>query len=335
MDVRQEGTLTTARYDMVTFGETMVRLAADRGKRLEEADALTVSIGGTESNVAVALARLGRRVAWLSVLADSPLGRRVDGDLRRHGVDTSHVIWSAHDRAGVYYIDPGTPPRPTSVHYDRVNSAVARVDPQAVDVSIVAESRAVHLTGITPALSPGCAAVCDRLASAANEAGVPLILDVNYRSKLWSADDAARGLDPLMRRATLLLCGSGDAATIWGLRGAPGDIARGLLDRSGAEVVIITLAADGAFAMTRDGETQQQPAIPVTIVDPVGAGDAFAAGFLSRWLDARDDLSAALRAGVCLAALKMTMHGDLAIISPAELDAAIALAGQPATDIMR
>jgi 2-dehydro-3-deoxygluconokinase len=322
-------------YDLVTFGETMVRLAAGHGQRLEDATSLTVSIGGTESNVAVGLSRLGRRVAWLSVLADNPLGHRVDAELRRHGVDTSHVIWSAAERAGVYYIEPGAPPRPTRVLYDRADSAVARVDPDAVPTGIVVRARAVHLTGITPALSAGCAEVCERLATAAVAGGIPLVLDVNYRSKLWGPDTAARGLAPLLARATLLLCGAGDAATIWGLHGTPEEVARGLLDRSSADVAVVTLASEGAIAMTRAGETRHHPALPVTIVDPVGAGDAFAAGFLSRWLDDRTDLQAALRAGICLATLKMTIPGDLAIVTAAELDETIALAGKPGTDIVR
>jgi 2-dehydro-3-deoxygluconokinase len=323
------------RYDLVTFGETMVRLSAGGGRRLEEATTLDVSIGGTESNVAVALSRLGLRVAWLSALADNALGRRIDADLRRHGVDTSHVIWSASDRAGVYFLDPGVAPRPTRVLYDRVDSAVSRVDPASIDYSVVAKSAALHLTGITPALSPACASVCHQLADTAVRCGIPIVLDVNYRARLWNAGAAAAGLAPLMARADLLLCGAGDAATIWGLGGNPDDIAGALLDRSQAELVIVTLAADGAFAMTRGGERFLHPAIPVSVVDPVGAGDAFAAGFLSRWLLDASDIPTALRAGVAMAALKMTIPGDLAIVTAAELAETIALVDAPVADIDR
>ena len=322
------------RYDLVTFGETMVRLTPTGGLRLEEAGSLDVTIGGTESNVCVALARLGRRVAWLSALADNPLGRRVDGELRRHGVDTSHVIWTS-DRAGVYFMDPGTRPRPTRVYYDRAESAVARIDPAAVDRGIVVDAGALHLTGITPALSENCATVCRLLAVAAVEAGTPVVFDVNYRSKLWPPELAAAGLAPLLEQTTLLLCGASDAATIWGLRGDPPDVAAGLLARSGAQLVVLTLAEDGALALRRDGTMRRQPAVPVEIVDAVGAGDAFAAGFLSCWLDDREDLEAALRAGAALAALKMTVPGDHAIITPTELAEAIALLDSAGTDIVR
>ena len=113
----------------------MARLSATGGRRLEETETLSVAIGGTESNVAVALARLGRPVAWLSALPRNPWGRRIAGELRRHGVDTQHVIWEDDPsaRAGVYYIEPGQPPRPTRVLYDRADSAVARLDPARVD----------------------------------------------------------------------------------------------------------------------------------------------------------------------------------------------------------
>jgi 2-dehydro-3-deoxygluconokinase len=322
------------RYDLVTFGETMVRLTAADGMRLEEAQRLDVTIGGAESNVAVALARLGRRVAWLSALADNPIGRRVAGELRRHGVDTAHVVWT-DDRAGVYFLDPGVPPRPTRVYYDRRDSAVARIDPSAIDPALVVDAGALHLTGITPALSASCATICRMLVAAASESAVPVVLDVNYRARLWPAREAAAALAPLLTQTTLLLCGARDAATIWGLRGDPADVAAGLLARSGAELVVLTLGADGALALQRAGTPIRQPAIPVQPVDPVGAGDAFAAGFLHRWLDDRSAIPAALQSGVVLAALKMTMPGDHALITPAELDETIALLGSHGEDIVR
>jgi 2-dehydro-3-deoxygluconokinase len=322
------------RYDLVTFGETMLRLTAADGLRLEEAQRLDVTIGGTESNVAVALARLGRRVAWLSALADNPLGRRVAGELRRHGVDTTHVVWT-DDRAGVYFLDPGVPPRPTRVYYDRRDSAVARIAPSAIDPALVLDAGALHLTGITPALSASCATICRTLAAAATEAAVPVVLDVNYRARLWSPREAAAGLAPLLSQTTLLLCGASDAATIWDLRGDPVQVAAALLDRSSAQLVVLTLAAEGALALQRDGTVQRQPAIPAQPVDPVGAGDAFAAGFLHRWLDDRSAIPAALQSAVALAALKMTMPGDHALITPAELDDAIALLDRRGADIVR
>lgn len=330
-----EASEASERFDLVTFGETMVRLSAGGGKRLEDAVTLDMATGGTESNVAVALARLGLRVTWLSVLADNALGRRVDADLRRHGVDTTRVLWSSTERAGVYFLDPGVSPRPTRVLYDRAGSAVARVDPDDIDYGIVGYARALHLTGITPALSAGCATVCHRLADAAVRAGIPIVFDVNYRARLWSPDDAAAGLAPLMARASVLFCGASDAKTIWGINGQPEEIASALLDRSQAELVVVTLAEHGAVAMTRSGECLRQAALPVTVVDPVGAGDAFAAGFLSRWLSDRSAIAVALQAGVAMAALKMTIPGDLALVTPEELEDALTLVDGGGADIDR
>jgi 2-dehydro-3-deoxygluconokinase len=326
-----DGAAIRAAFDVVTFGETMLRLTTMPGRRLEESSTLDVTIGGAESNVAVAMARLGRDVAWLSALPANALGRRIERELRGHAVDTSHVQWSTEPdaRAGVYFLDFGAAPRPTRVLYDRAHSVVASLDPAAVDVAIVTQARLLHLTGITPALSAGCAVICSRLAETAAAAGVPMALDVNYRSMLWSPEEARAGLERLLQSATVVLCGLDDATKLWGLQGEPRAVAQGLLQRSSADVAVVTLAADGACALTRDGRFVCQPALPVHVVDPVGAGDAFAAGFLHAWLDANEDVRAALRTGVALAALKMTAWGDVAIVTPKELDEAIAMLDRP------
>jgi 2-dehydro-3-deoxygluconokinase len=327
--------LTSERYDLVTFGETMIRLTTTGGNRLETTGTLAVTIGGAESNVCVALARLGRRVSWLSALPDNPLGQRIFNELRGHGVDTSQVLWSDTHRAGVYFMETGARPRPTRVTYDRAGSVVAMLEADAIDTGLVVNARALHLTGITPALSENCAAICQRLAGAAVAAGVPLILDVNYRSLLWTPEEAARGLDDLCQQATVLLCGANDAQTVWGLSGQPSDVSRGLLDRSGAELAVVTLGESGVCAINRAGDVFEQASLAVDIVDPVGAGDAFAAGFLHAWLEDRDNIPSALRSGVALAALSMTIPGDLAIITPADLAAALDLLEGGGTDIVR
>jgi 2-dehydro-3-deoxygluconokinase len=193
----------------------------------------------------------------------------------------------------------------------------------------------VHLTGITPALSPNCAEICRRLVDAAAAANVPVSLDVNYRALLWSPAQARVGLAPLLDHVTLLFAGAADARTIWGLDGEPADIGRALLERSSAQLVIVTAGASGATLLGRDGVLQTAPALPVDVVDPVGAGDAFAAGFFSMWLEQREDTRAALRTGAAMAALKMTMPGDLALVTPDELAAALDLLDQPGADIVR
>ena len=313
----------------------MVRLAVPDYDRLETTASLDVSIGGTESNVAVALARLGRHATWISALPTNPHGRRITSTLRSHGVDVDQVIWVNGGRAGVYFLEPGTSPRPTRVIYDRAGSALATIDPEAVPYSAVDSARLLHLTGITPALSANCAEVCRRLVERADQQGVPLLFDVNYRGLLWTPEEAARGLQFFLDHVSLLFCGQGDARTIWGLTGRAEDVARSLLDRSGAGLVTVTAGDAGATTIDRSGNTWHQPAPSVDIVDPVGAGDAFAAGFLHRWLDDPNDIPAALRSAVASASIAMTMPGDLAIITPEELADAIRALDQAGDEIVR
>src|SRR5579862_6975429 len=146
-------------WDVVTFGETMLRLSPPGFGRLEEAVTLDVRIGGSESNTAVALARLGLRSAWWSKLPANPLGRRIENEIRRWGVDTSGVIWDedAGARAGVYFLDFGVAPRGIDVFYDRAASSASRLTAEEVTEARIAGARLLHLTGITPALSPSCA----------------------------------------------------------------------------------------------------------------------------------------------------------------------------------
>ncbi len=305
-------------YDLVTFGETMIRLSTPPGHRLETAVALDIGIGGTESNVAIALARLGRRVAWTSVLPRNSFGERIAAEIRRHGVDDRHIRWVDHGRVGVYYLDMGSPPRPTHVIYDRASSAVALSNAGEIDTSLATRARMVHLTGITPALSESCAEVARQFAERATNEGVPVSFDVNYRALLWSPQQAAAALEPFCSSATILFCGRNDARLLWGITGTNEEIAFELSRRFGAATTVLTLGDEGAIAVTQDGDLYQEIPVPVQVIDKVGAGDALAAGFLHGYLDG--DIGRALRLGVTLASLKMTIHGDLTIVSGRELD---------------
>lgn len=307
-----------AEYDLVTFGETMIRLSTPTGHRLETTTSLDISIGGTESNVAIALARLGRRVAWTSVLPRNPFGARIAAELRRHGVDDQHVRWVDHGRVGVYYLDMGTPPRPTHVIYDRAASAIATCDAGEIDASLAARARVVHLTGITPALSPSCAETAWAFAESARAAGVPMSFDVNYRGLLWSPEQAAATLEPFCASATVLFCGRNDARLLFGIEGTHEEMARELSRRFGAATTILTLGDEGAIAVTQDGSLFQEVPVSVQVVDKVGAGDALAAGFLHGYLDG--DVARGLKLGVTLASLKMTIHGDLTVVNGRELE---------------
>ncbi len=296
----------------------MIRLSTPTGHRMETTTSLDIGIGGAESNVAIALARLGHRVAWASVLPRNPFGSRIASELRRHGVDDQHITWVEHGRVGVYYLDMGSPPRPTHVIYDRASSAIAQCNAGEIDTSLVTRARLLHLTGITPALSESCAEASRQFAERADRHGIPISFDVNYRARLWSPEQAAGTLEPFCNAATILFCGRNDAKLLWGITGENEVVVRELSHRFGAATTVLTLGDEGAMALTQDGDLYHEVPVAVQVIDKVGAGDALAAGFVHGYLEG--DIARALRLGVTLASLKMTIHGDLSIVNARELE---------------
>ena len=167
-------------YDVITFGEAMLRLSPPNFRRLEQARALDVQVGGAELNTAVALARLGRRSAWVSRLTNNPLGRLIANRAREAGVGTEHVVWTDADRVGVYFLEFGAAPRASSVLYDRKGAAIAQIRPGMVDwAAAFAGVRWFHVTGITPALSNTAADVTREALRLARAAGLRTSIDLN------------------------------------------------------------------------------------------------------------------------------------------------------------
>ena len=306
--------------DLVTFGETMLRYTPPPGERLETADSFAVDVGGAESNVAVAAARLGRDVAWLSKLPDSPLGDRVVRTLRAHGVDVD-VARSDEGRLGVYYLEPGGRPRGTNVRYNRADAAVTTATAAELGVERVEAADAVYTSGITPALSETLADTTRDLLEAADGADTTTVFDVNYRSKLWSPSAARETLSGLLDLVDVLFVAERDAETVFDRGGDPEDVGRGLLEANGHDAVIVTRGERDAVAVT-DEAVFEQPTFEADTHDPVGSGDAFVGGFLARWLDG-GSVPEALEYGAATAALKRTLDGDLALVSPAEVEAVI------------
>ena len=295
--------------DLTTFGETMLRLSVPEGERLERVRQLDVWPGGAESNVAAAVARMGFRVAWVSALPRSPLGRRVERAIHAEGVDTSGVIWTEDGRVGTYFVEFAPPPRRIEVVYDRKDSAAARMTSAQIDWSSLLDTRMLHFTGITPGLSPACLALAAAACKRARAAGVLLSIDVNYRAKLWPPAAASAALLPLLRQADLVICGRADAATLWDLRGEPEDVLRELQALTTARSVVLTLGEDGAIATTPADHLLDQRAIPCEVVDRIGAGDAFSAGLLCGLLEG--SLAAGMRYGAAMSAHKLTTYGDM------------------------
>src|SRR6185295_12101778 len=206
--------------DVVTFGEAMVRLSPPSFERLEQAHQLDLHVGGAELNVAVAAARLGLSARWISRLTDSALGRLIVNRARAHNVDVSGVQWTPDDRVGVYFAEPGAAPRPSTVLYDRAGSAISRIQPGTIDWRRMFDgARWFHVSGITPALSESAAAVTTEALEAAKAAGLTVSYDLNYRSKLWSPDQARRVQEPLMRHVDVLITTEEDARVVLGAEG--------------------------------------------------------------------------------------------------------------------
>ncbi len=307
-------------FEVTTFGETMLRLHAPGYERLEAAHRLEVRIGGSESNTAVALARLGLKAAWWSKLPDNSLGRRIENELHRWGIDTSAVLWdkSPEARAGLYFLDFGTPPRGTEVLYDRAHSSASHLYPSDLDSYLIERSQLLHLTGITPALSASCADTFRRAIGLAKQAGTKISLDTNYRSKLWSPDTARHTLSMVMSDLDLLITPQSDAEMLFGITGTGTEIAREFRKRFGVPAVVVTCGSEGAFALDDRGEWFAEPHELGPIVDRVGAGDAFDGGVLYGYL--QGDLGLGLDYGVAMAALKHTIPGDLLIVSRDEIE---------------
>ncbi|PSP92807.1 2-keto-3-deoxygluconate kinase [Halobacteriales archaeon QS_4_62_28] len=306
--------------DLVTFGETMLRLSPPGDERIETADQYTVRAAGAESNVAVAAQRLGLDSAWTSKLPDSPVGRRVTGELRTHGV-TVDVVWGDEGRQGTYYLENGDQPRGDNVIYDRHDAAVTTATPSELPTGRIENASGFHTTGITPALSDTLEETTATLLSEASEAGTMTSFDLNYRSKLWSPEDARETVESLFSDIDLLVVAERDARDVLGRSGDSEEIARGLADEFEFELIVLTRGTRPALAVA-GGTIFEQPTFESTNAHPVGTGDAFVGGFLSQYVGGTD-VADALEYAAATAALKRSIPGDIAVVTPAEVEAII------------
>jgi len=314
----------TSGHDLVALGEVMLRLAPPPPQRLEQATALDVQIGGTEANVAAACARLGLRTALISALpAEHAWGDRTVREMTGHGVDCSGVVRRPGSRMGLYFLEYGAAPRPVRVLYDRRDSAASRLVPDDVDWALVRGARMIHLTGVTAALGPNLRDVLRRALDEATGAGVSISFDVNYRSRLWSPKEARQFLDEILPRLHHLFIGADDAATLFDLVGSPEESLAALGALAPQATVALTLGEAGSAVRAGAATVRPSKLYAVTVVDRVGAGDAYAAGFLWATLSGRTSQEA-VDAATALAALKCTIWGDVPVVTRAELDELLA-----------
>jgi 2-dehydro-3-deoxygluconokinase len=321
---------TEKALDLITIGESMWRLSPPGRERLEAARTLDIHLGGAESNVALALARLGKTCAWWSRLPDNALGKQVANTLRMHGVDVSGVRWS-EGRLGTYFVEFGSSPRQTQVIYDRANSAASQMQPDDFNWVDLQHAHWLHLTGITPALSASCLETIQRAIQKARTAKINISFDINYRAKLWMPDQAARTLDELAKQCTLVMAAERDIRNLFKLEGSVEDLLKHTYERWNGATIVITHGKDGSSAY--DGNSVHHADI-FQVENPIqiGGGDAFDAGLLCALMDGKS-LQNALVYGNALAALKMTVPGDIALVSRAEVENL--LVSNPSSNVVR
>ena len=306
------------RFDLTAFGESMLRLSPPAGETLETAARLDAHVAGAEGNVLCALAQVGFRCGFGGALPASALGRRVARAYRACGVVVPPPAAPADARLGVYFLQPCPAPFAARATYDRRDSAAARAAPDDLDWDFLLAARAIHLTGVTAAISPRGRACVESALEKARRAKMTIGFDVNHRALLWDEKTARETLTPMIRGVDVLFCSRRDAARIFECddEDARAAIAQ-LAKKTGARQIAMTDGARGAFACA-NGEIRFFPAPTAAIVDRVGAGDAFAAGVWSGILGG-SGFFAGLPVGIVFAARALTQQGDIATVCADDL----------------
>ncbi|WP_157975531.1 sugar kinase [Brachybacterium sp. YJGR34] len=298
---------STARPRVVAVGETMAMLRSGAIGSLAHLPSVDISLGGAESNLAIGLRRLGVPVAWVSRVGDDPLGVRVTREIRAEGVEVRCDV--DPERPTGLMIKSRPSGTTTRVDYYRAGSAAAAITPQDLPEDLIEQAEILHLSGITPLLSESAHATNVAAARRAAGAGVRISLDVNYRSRLGSRELLAERLGEILEHVDVLFGGPEELSIL-----APGvaeddpeALLRALAD-GGRREVVVKLGAEGAAALSGD-EVVTAPGHRVDVVDTVGAGDAFVAGYLSALLEGREVRERLARANAC-GALACTTPGD-------------------------
>lgn len=328
---------------IVTFGEIMLRLATPGHLRFKQASEFEATYGGGEANVAVSLANYGFSPQFVTRLPDNDLGQAALSTLRFHGVGTDHIVLGG-DRIGIYFLESGAVSRGSKVVYDRANSALSEIQPGMVDWQKALDGAEwFHWTGITPAVSQGAADVCLEGIRAANEMGITVSCDLNYRKNLWKYGKKAGDVMPdLVAGCDIILGNEEDAEKVFGIHPEGVDVTKGHVEAEAYESVgrqlmdqfprakkaIITLrgsisASHNSWSgVLYDGQKlYEAPTYQIThIVDRVGGGDSFMGGLIYGLLTYPDDDQKALNFAVAASCLKHTIKGDFNMVTVAEVE---------------
>ncbi|MBC7809086.1 MAG: sugar kinase [Akkermansiaceae bacterium] len=322
---------------VVTFGEVMLRLSPPDYSRLMQTRTLDMTFGGAELNVAVSLARLGVPSAFVTKLPENDVAEACITEIRGLGVGTAHIRRGG-GRMGVYYVERGAAQRGSTVIYDRKNSAIAESDPGEWDWrTVLGGATALHVTGITPALSQNCRIAMHDALTVAKEIGVTTFFDLNYRQKLWSTKDAGKVLAELLPLATHGVVSDHDADTLFGIRSKKTDtekkqaeVAEKLTKRFGLTGIAMTRREQhsasrngwgGMFYVGGSAHVSRQYEIDF-IVDRVGGGDAFTAGIIYGVVNNKkpQDTVEFAAAASCL---KHSIAGDYNLVTVAEVESLV------------
>ena len=323
---------------VVTFGEIMLRLSPPGFERLLQSPVLSATFGGAEANVAVSLAQWGLESVYASRVPSNAIGDAAVRALRAEGVRTDFVLRGG-DRLGIYFAESGASQRPSTVVYDRAHSAIGDIDPASVNWAELFRGAAwFHVTGVTAALGTKAARCVADALEAAHAAQVKTSLDLNYRRKLWSEQEAQTVLLPLLKDVNVVIANEEDLQSALGLEVPGVDVREGRLNASdyrhvirrvcemGPDLVAITLrrsssASDNGWSalLGSKGYLLESQQYDIRIVDRIGGGDAFAAGLIYGLASGRAPEDS-LRFAVAAGALKQTIPGDFNRVSVEDVD---------------
>jgi len=326
----QQPTANSPQPKVITFGEIMMRLSAPGQQRFAQASSLGITYGGGEANTAAALAQMGMAAAHVTVFPDNDLGRAAGAFFHKTGIDTSQFQYGS-GRLGLYFMEVGAGIRPSRIVYDRYESAFAKIDPDSFDWEKIFEGTSwFHWTGITPAVSESAAQACAAAIKAARKLGITISTDVNYRQVLWQYGKKASEVMPeLVADCGVAVCTMGDAADIFGIQSTDfQDMAKKMKQRFPNLKQIIATRRDTISAShnrltgicSDENNYHESPTFDLNpIVDHIGGGDAFMAGYIYGALQFNDP-ARALAFATAASALKHTIEGDFNLATAAEVE---------------
>ncbi len=308
-------------FDVISFGESLIRISPPGPGVFEQTGSLRIYPAGSELNTAIAAARLGLKVSYVTKVANNPLGRVIINRCREHGVDTSWIAKSDTHRQGLLFFENAQAPRPGVAYYDREHSVFSHISMDDFHwTEILSQTRIFLLSGINPALSQNAHNVCLHAVQTAKAQGKIVAFDTNYRSKLWTAAKAQETLQSYYPYIDILFLSGGDARTLFGLTSLPGDrLAQKLSKDLGIPTVVLVHSSGNSDALWRITCVSQGRVVAqdqfgkLNGVERLGAGDALAGGFLTGYLESGIDLG--VRLGNASMTLKNTYVGDFSWIT--------------------